>query len=194
MSATQATESESLRLFADVVGRAVNAPVPPRFLGWDEAIRYLTAVDLVVRPFGYPLAARYWEVAGPRLAVQLHAVVGGTPAYRRFVNDDSPQSLADFDKWVLRAVLNSASPLFRAARYLLEEAADVPGHRALPLRPGRGRERQRDPRRHRHPGCSERCPARSAPLPTRPGAARSRSTSWFRAHGARRATADPVPR
>ena len=42
--ATQATESESLRLFADAVGRAANAPVPPRFLGWDEAIRYLFAV------------------------------------------------------------------------------------------------------------------------------------------------------
>lgn len=192
--ATQATESESLRLFADVLGRAANAPVPPRFLGWDEAIRYLFAVggslagpvvidefpylsrvspalpsilqreidravsegatislilcgsamsvmggllagsaplrgraslELVVRPFDYPLAARYWEVADARLAVQSHAVVGGTPAYRRFVNDDSPQSLADFDEWVLRTVLNPASPLFREARYLLEEEADM---------------------------------------------------------------------
>lgn len=34
--ATQATEVESLRLFADAVGRCTNAPVPPRFLGWDE--------------------------------------------------------------------------------------------------------------------------------------------------------------
>ncbi len=192
--ATQATESESLRLFADAVGRAANAPVPPRFLGWDEAIRYLFAVggslsgpvvidefpylstvspalpsilqreidravsegatislilcgsamsvmggllagsaplrgratlELVVRPFDYPLAARYWEVTDARLAVQLHAVVGGTPAYRRFVNDDSPENVADFDEWVLRTVLNPASPLFREARYLLEEAADV---------------------------------------------------------------------
>jgi hypothetical protein len=54
-----------------------------------------------------------------------HPVVGGTPAYRRFANDDGPQSLADFDEWVLRTVLNPASPLFREARYLLEEAADV---------------------------------------------------------------------
>ncbi|MCA1676890.1 MAG: ATP-binding protein, partial [Actinobacteria bacterium] len=192
--AIQATEAESLRLFADAVGRAANAPVPPRFLGWDEAIRYLFAIgsslpgpvvidefpylskvspalpsilqreidravsesatislilcgsamsvmgallagsaplrgratlELVVRPFDYPLAARYWEVTDTRLAVQLHAVVGGTPAYRRFVNDDSPQSLADFDEWVLRTVLNPASPLFREARYLLEEEADV---------------------------------------------------------------------
>ncbi len=192
--ATQATESESLRLFGDAVGRAVSVPVPPRFVGWDEAIRYLFAVggslpgpvvidefpylskaspalasilqreidravadgtaislilcgsamsvmggllagnaplrgranlELVVRPFDYPLAAQYWEVTDPRLAVALHAVVGGTPAYRRFVNDDTPQDLADFDDWVLRTVLNPASPLFREARYLLEEEAEV---------------------------------------------------------------------
>ncbi len=192
--ATQATESESLRLFADAVGRAANAPVPPRFLGWDEAIRYLFAVggslpgpvvidefpylskaspvlpsilqreidravsegaaislilcgsamsvmggllagsaplrgranlELVIRPFEYPLAARYWDVTDARLAVQVHAVVGGTPAYRRFVNDDAPEDLADFDDWVLRTALNPASPLFREARYLLEEEAEV---------------------------------------------------------------------
>jgi uncharacterized protein len=192
--ATQATESESLRLFADAVGRAVNAPVPPRFLDWDEAIRYLFSVggslpgpfvidefpylstvspalpstlqreidraasesktislilcgsamsvmggllagsaplrgratlEMVVRPFDYPLAARYWELVDPSLAFRVHAVVGGTPAYRRFVNNDSPRNLADFDEWVLRTVLNPASPLFREARYLLEEEAEV---------------------------------------------------------------------
>jgi AAA+ ATPase superfamily predicted ATPase len=192
--ATQATESESLRLFADAVGRAVNAPVPPRFLDWDEAITYLFAVggtlpgpvvidefpylssvspalpstlqreidraasesktislilcgsamsvmggllagsaplhgratlEMVVRPFDYPLAARYWELVDPRLAFRVHAVVGGTPAYRRFVNNDSPRNLADFDEWVLRTVLNPASPLFREPRYLLEEEAEV---------------------------------------------------------------------
>jgi AAA+ ATPase superfamily predicted ATPase len=192
--ATQATETESLTLFADAVGRCTNAPIPPRFLSWDEAIKYLFAIgdsltgpividefpylskvspalpsilqreidravsagttislilcgsamsvmggllagtaplrgraslELVIRPFDYPLAARYWEVTDARLAAQLHAVVGGTPAYRRFVNDDSPQDMVDFDDWVLRTVLNPASPLFREARYLLEEEADV---------------------------------------------------------------------
>jgi hypothetical protein len=33
--ATQATEAESLRLFADALGQCVPAPIPPRFLvGW----------------------------------------------------------------------------------------------------------------------------------------------------------------
>lgn len=192
--ATQATESESLTLFADTLARCVQAPVPPRFLGWDEAIRYLFAtagslpgpvvidefpylskaspvlpsilqreidravsestaislilcgsamsvmggllagnaplrgranLELVVRPFDYRLAAHYWNVTDFRLAVQLHAIVGGTPAYRRFVSDDYPASAADFDEWVLRTVLNPANPLFREARYLLAEEAEV---------------------------------------------------------------------
>jgi hypothetical protein len=74
------------------------------------------------------LAARYWNVTDTRLAVQLHAIVGGTPAYRRFVNDDFPESVTDFDEWVLRTVLNPANPLFREARYLLEDEADVRDH------------------------------------------------------------------
>lgn len=192
--ATQATETDSLRQFAEESGRYVAAPVPPRFADWDEAIRYLFAtgarsgrlvvidefpylskvspalpsilqreidraasegtspslilcgsamsvmggllagsaplrgranLELVVQPFPYPLAARYWEIVDPRLAVQLHAVVGGTPAYRRFVNDDGPAGLRDFDPWVRRAVLDQATPLFREARYLLEEETDV---------------------------------------------------------------------
>lgn len=52
----------------------------------------------------------------------VHAIVGGTPAYRReYVSDDAPASLEDFDDWVVRTVLNPASPLFREARYVLAE-------------------------------------------------------------------------
>ncbi len=192
--ATQATEAESLHLFSEALAEYTEAPVPPRFVSWDEAITYLFSVagtrpgpividefpylsaaspalpsvlqreidravaransislllcgsaisvmgkllagsaplrgraslELVVRPFDYPLAARFWNINDPALAVRHHAVVGGTPAYRRFVNDDSPEGLADFDDWVLRTVLNPATPLFREARYLLEEEADI---------------------------------------------------------------------
>ena len=56
----------------------------------------------------------------------LHAVVGGTPAYRReFVAFDAPAGLADFDAWVVRTVLNPQSPLFREARYLLAEETEI---------------------------------------------------------------------
>jgi AAA+ ATPase superfamily predicted ATPase len=91
-------------------------------------LRGRATLELVVRPFEYRLAADFWGMTDSRLAALLHAVVGGTPAYRRFVNDDSPESVAQFDDWVLRTVLNPASPLFREARYLLEEELDVRGN------------------------------------------------------------------
>jgi hypothetical protein len=96
-----------------------------RMLAGSAPLRGRASLELVVRPFDFPLAARFWNIGDPELAVRHHAVVGGTPAYRRFVNDDSPESPADFDSWVLRTVLNPATPLFREARYLLEENADV---------------------------------------------------------------------
>ena len=203
--ATEATETESLLLFARALAGHLGLASPPRFDGWDDAVRYLFAtsrtgtapavsspqsgsgivvidefpylsgsapglpsiiqreldqavtagtgpslllcgsamsvmgkilsgsaplrgranLELVVRPFAYPLAARFWGVGDPALAVRHHAVVGGTPAYRRFVNDDAPADLDDFDAWVLRTVLDPATPLFREARYLLEEETDV---------------------------------------------------------------------
>ncbi|OHV44246.1 ATPase [Pseudofrankia sp. BMG5.36] len=196
--ATQATEAESLQLFADVLAERIDLPVPPRFASWDEAVVYLFSVgaplpgpvvidefpylstvspalpsilqremdravsptrgtkqgislllcgsamsvmgkllagtaplrgraslELVVHPFEYPVAARFWGIGDPRLAVAHHAVVGGTPAYRRFVNEDAPAGPEDFDNWVLRTVLNPGTPLFREARYLLDEEAGV---------------------------------------------------------------------
>ncbi len=82
---------------------------------------------MVVRPFGYRPAADFWGVAGdPALAVRLHAVLGGTPAYRRqFLDDDAPASLDEFGDWLCRTVLSPLSPLFREARYLLAEEADI---------------------------------------------------------------------
>jgi uncharacterized protein len=38
---------------------------------------------LVIRPSGFREAAEFWEVAhDPELAFRLHALVGGTPAYK----------------------------------------------------------------------------------------------------------------
>jgi uncharacterized protein len=100
-------------------------PVMGGLLAGRSPLRGRANLELVVRPFEYPVAARFWGIADPRLAVLHHCVVGGTPAYRRFVNGDAPADLADFDRWLLRTVLDPATPLFREARYLLEEEADV---------------------------------------------------------------------
>jgi hypothetical protein len=102
-----------------------------RLLAGGPPLRGRANLELVVRPFDYRLAARYWRITDPRLAVHTHAVVGGTPAYRAYLSDDLPRNQADFDDWVLRTVLNPATPLFRDARYQLAE--EVAGLRETSL-------------------------------------------------------------
>jgi uncharacterized protein len=97
-----------------------------RLLAGDAPLRGRASLELIVRPLSYREAARFWGITDPRLAVLVNSIVGGTPAYRReFVAGDAPSSLVDFDAWVLRTVLNPQVPLFREARYLLAEDADI---------------------------------------------------------------------
>jgi hypothetical protein len=89
-------------------------------------LRGRAGLELMIHPFGYRDAARFWDITDPALAVLVHSVVGGTPAYRReLVRDDAPSSLDDFDAWVVRTVLNPQTPLFREARYLLVEETEI---------------------------------------------------------------------
>ncbi|MGW0807062.1 AAA family ATPase [Nonomuraea sp. NPDC002799] len=97
-----------------------------RLLAGNAPLRGRASLELVVRPLDYRPAAEFWGIDDPRLAVLVHSIVGGTPAYRReFVAGDAPASLADFDDWVTRTVLNPQVPLYREARYLLAEEADI---------------------------------------------------------------------
>lgn len=196
-AATEATEAESLRLFADALLRHSRVAPDVPFRDWNDAISFLfrqfqgsplpvvidefpflvkatpalpsiiqrelgpggsgtgssarlllcgsamsvmggllagraplrgrAGLELVVQPFRYRDAAAFWGITDPRLALQVHAVVGGTPAYRReFTRGDAPAGAGDFDAWVVRTVLSPQTPLFREARYLL---ADEPGIR-----------------------------------------------------------------
>jgi uncharacterized protein len=89
-------------------------------------LRGRAGLELMIHPFGYRDAARFWGITNPALAVLVHSVVGGTPAYRReFVRDDAPSDLNDFDAWVIRTALNPQTPLFREARYLLVEETEI---------------------------------------------------------------------
>jgi AAA+ ATPase superfamily predicted ATPase len=95
-------------------------------LAGSAPLRGRAGLELVLRPFGYAESARFWDISDPGLAVLVHSIVGGTPAYRRqFVRDDSPTDLAEFDDWVVRAVLNPDRPLMREARYLLAEGSEI---------------------------------------------------------------------
>ncbi|MEU8398075.1 ATP-binding protein [Nonomuraea sp. NPDC048892] len=97
-----------------------------KLLAGNAPLRGRSGLELVVRPLDHRLAAEFWEIADPRLALMVNSIVGGTPAYRReFARGDSPSDLADFDDWVVRTVLNPETPLFREARYLLAEEPDL---------------------------------------------------------------------
>lgn len=97
-----------------------------KLLVGDAPLRGRAGLELVVPTLDHRLAAEFWEVEDPNLAVKVNAIVGGTPAYRReFTGDDTPASPEDFDAWVIRTVLNPASPLFREARYLLADEPDL---------------------------------------------------------------------
>ncbi len=97
-----------------------------RLLSGSAPLRGRAGLELMVRPLGFRLAAEFWGISDPRLAIQVNAIVGGTPAYRReFARGDVPNGQEDFDDWVARTVLNPETPLFREPRYLLAEEPDL---------------------------------------------------------------------
>ncbi len=97
-----------------------------RLLSGSAPLRGRAGLELLVRPLDHRLAAEFWDITDPRLALQVNAIVGGTPAYRReFARGDSPRGPDDFDDWVVRTVLNPETPLFREARYLLADEPDL---------------------------------------------------------------------
>ncbi|WP_045875272.1 ATP-binding protein [Pseudofrankia sp. DC12] len=97
-----------------------------RLLSGTAPLRGRAGLELVVPTLDYRLAAEFWEIDDPRAAALTHAVVGGTPAYRReFSLGDTPSGLDDIDSWIVRAVLNPGRPLFREGRYLLAEEPEL---------------------------------------------------------------------
>ncbi|MFI6588164.1 ATP-binding protein [Embleya sp. NPDC050493] len=97
-----------------------------KLLSGNAPLRGRAGLELLVRPLDYRLAADFWDITDPHLALRVNAVVGGTPAYRReFARGDSPTGPDDFDDWVVRTVLNPETPLFREGRYLLAEEPDL---------------------------------------------------------------------
>lgn len=96
-----------------------------RLLSGSAALRGRAGRELVVHPFTYREVGAFWGVDDPALALQLDALVGGTPAYKDFSEGDQPISLADFDAWVVRRLLNPSTAYFREGRVLLAEEPDV---------------------------------------------------------------------
>jgi hypothetical protein len=94
-------------------------------LGGSAPLRGRAKLELLVQPFDFREAADFWGVLDePELAFQLHALVGGTPAYRAMCVD-RPDSTADFGEWVIQRLLNPASAMFREGSALLYEEPEL---------------------------------------------------------------------
>lgn len=92
-----------------------------RLLDAGSPLRGRADLELVIRPFDYRAAAFFWGLdANPDAAFRLHALVGGTPAYRDFAAGDRPDD-GDVGGWAVRNLLNPASPLFREGRVVVAE-------------------------------------------------------------------------
>jgi uncharacterized protein len=114
--------SSSVRLI--LCGSAMS--VMGGLLAGQAPLRGRASLEMVVQPFQHRESAAFWSITDPRLAALVHAVVGGTPAYRyEFTRGDTPAGIDDFDAWVVRTVLNPQTPLFREARYLLAEESTI---------------------------------------------------------------------
>ncbi len=97
-----------------------------RLLSGTAPLRGRAGLEMIVPTLDYRMAAQFWGVSDPRLAVLLYSVVGGTPAYRDgTAGGRGPRSVTDLDAWVTENVLSRFSPLFREARYLLAEEPDI---------------------------------------------------------------------
>ncbi|MER6333357.1 ArsR family transcriptional regulator [Streptomyces sp. NPDC001034] len=99
-------------------------PVMHRLFSAASPLRGLTDLHLTLRPLDYRQAARLWDIDDPGLALLVHAVVGGTPAYWGYAGERAPAGPDDFDAWVCRTVLNPRTPLFLEAHHLLQEETD----------------------------------------------------------------------
>lgn len=97
-----------------------------QLLGGGTPLRGRAQLELVVRPFGFREAAEFWDVAhDAELAFRLHALTGGTPAYRDMSGGAGPRSLGEFGGWVQRRLLNPASAMFREGGLLLREEPSI---------------------------------------------------------------------
>lgn len=89
-------------------------------------LRGRASLELFVHPFDYRDAAAFWEVDhDPDLAMRLHALVGGTAAYRDMCGGTAPNSGGELDDWVVAKLLDPASAMFREGNVLLSEEEKV---------------------------------------------------------------------
>jgi AAA+ ATPase superfamily predicted ATPase len=81
--------------------------------------------EILVEPFGYRDSAVFWGLeSDPDLAFRVHALVGGTPAYRAMCGI-VPGERAGFADWVTDGLLNPDRAIFREGATLLYEEPGI---------------------------------------------------------------------
>ncbi|WP_308307358.1 hypothetical protein [Streptomyces sp. ISL-10] len=84
-------------------------------LAGNAPLRGRAGLELVVPTLDFRLASEFWEITDPHTALLTHAIVGGTPAYRReFTQGDAPAGPYDFDAWA--PAPSSIPPVHSSAR------------------------------------------------------------------------------
>lgn len=88
--------------------------------------------ELMIHPFGFRDAAKFWGIDDLDTAFRVHALVGGTPAYLDMCGG-APVGPRAFDRWVVKALLGPGSAMFREGSVLLQaEVSDpAPYHSVL---------------------------------------------------------------
>jgi AAA+ ATPase superfamily predicted ATPase len=100
-----------------------------RLLGGTAPLRGRASLEVVVHPFGFRDAARFWDLtADPELAFRVHALVGGTLAYYAMA-EGPPAHRVAFDEWVAGHLLNPSSAMFREGNVLLSEEPELTDQR-----------------------------------------------------------------
>jgi uncharacterized protein len=110
----QARSSARIVLCGSSIGlmRSLSSPQAP--------LRGRASLTLMMQPFDYRAAAEFWGLSSnPDAAFQMHALVGGTPAYRMLA--DALPSRGDIRAWAVRRLLDPRSPLFAEGRIAIEE-------------------------------------------------------------------------
>jgi uncharacterized protein len=90
-----------------------------KLLAANAPLRGRQHLEIDVEPFDYRSAAAFWGLsANPDAAFRLHALIGGTPAYRRFAGGHAPER-GNVDDWAKKYLLEPSSPLFHEGQLLV---------------------------------------------------------------------------
>jgi hypothetical protein len=60
-----------------------------KLLSGQRPLRGRAGIEFLIRPLDYRVAADFWDISDPRLAIRVHSIVGGTPTYRTILNPET---------------------------------------------------------------------------------------------------------